>query len=490
MAWPNPFRRRNENTRTCWGYTFQLTKDHLTPKQTHPMKYSFDRLGDEAYSRLDVISKQQHTLISQEKPVKPIKPSLRECQKNASSQETVIKPKRDLYILLRDNAQSDPVLSQLWTEAHTVPSWVDWASVARGQDVFYRYGGPALTGLAFQSLLGGMGAARVVEVLARTGGFSTRVARHRLFETTQFILQVTQSLHSIQSGGAGHASAIRVRLLHAAVRRRIMKLAQERPDYYDVSRLGVPINDLDCIATIGTFSATLLYLSLPRQGIFVTRQEAADYTHLFRYVAHLMGTPTEHFETPQKAKTIMEVLLLYEVNPTETSKVLAHNVIKCLMAQPPTYSSKESLEVNSRWLNGNDLCDALELGRPSLYYWALMTGQCLFFMALCYTYRLVPYLDRRKIKALRKIFWAIIVENKSGLGEEAVFEFKYIPDFSKKTQPEEPETCGLKRPGVEWRNLKAFVVGCCVLAILSYCSVRALGSILLSLRGSFTVSHT
>jgi len=209
---------------------------------------------------------------------------------------------------------------------------------------------------------------------------------------------VTQSLQSLQPGGAGHASAVRVRLLHAAVRRKIMKLAQERPDYYDVHSLGVPINDLDCIATIGTFSATLIWLSLPRQGIFLTQQEAADYTHLFRYVAYLMGTPTEFFETPEKSKMIMEVLFLYEVNPSETSKILANNVVQSLVAQPPSYASRPYLEANSRWLNGNDLCDALGLGKPSLYYWALAAGQCLFFMAVCYFYRSIPYLDRRKIK--------------------------------------------------------------------------------------------
>ena len=111
-----------------------------------------------------------------------------------------------------------------------------------------------------------------------------------------------------------------------------------------------------------------------------------------------MGTPTEYFETPEQAKLIMEVLLLYEVNPSETSRVLANNVIKCLTAQPPSYASKSFLEVNARWLNGNELCDGLGLGRPGVYYWCLMSGQCLFFMGLCYTYRLVPWLDRRKIK--------------------------------------------------------------------------------------------
>ena len=178
-----------------------------------------------------------------------------------------------------------------------------------------------------------------------------------------------------------------------------MHLAQEKPGYYDVDRFGVPINDLDCIGTIATFSAVLIWISFPRQGIFISQQEAADYIHLFRYVAYLMGTRTDYFETPEKAKRLMEVLLLYEMKPSSTSKALASNVINCLKDQPPSYVSKSFLEASSRWLNGNELCDELGLGNPGLYYRALMAGQCLFFMALCYTYRLIPYLDRRKIKA-------------------------------------------------------------------------------------------
>ena len=306
-------------------------------------------------------------------------------------------PARDLYFLLRDHAANDEVLEALWEEVNTVPSWVDWAQIARGQEVFYRYGGPCLTGLAFQSLLGGMGANRVVEVLARTGGFSTKVARHRLFETTQHILQCTNSLQSIQPGGAGFASSIRVRLLHAAVRLRIMTLAQQRPGYYNVEDLGIPINDLDCIATIATFSSTLIWLSLPRQGIWMRDQEVVDYIALWRYIAYLTGTPTDLFETPVKARAVMESLLMNEINPSQTSRILANNIIKCLQGQPPGYASQSFLEINSRWLNGNKLSDALGLGRPSMYYWALMAGQCLFFMAICYVYRSIPYLDSRKI---------------------------------------------------------------------------------------------
>lgn len=89
-------------------------------------------------------------------------------------------PPRDLYAILKDHANDDELLQSFWKDVNDVPEWVDWEQIERGQDVFYRYGGACLTGLAYQSLLGGMGAARVVETLARTGGFSTKVARGRL----------------------------------------------------------------------------------------------------------------------------------------------------------------------------------------------------------------------------------------------------------------------------------------------------------------------
>ena len=232
----------------------------------------------------------------------------------------------------------------------------------------------------------------------RKGGFSTKVIRHRLFETTQMILQVTKSLEAIQPGGDGHSSAIRVRLLHAAVRLKILNLARSRPEYYDVKKYGIPINDLDCIATIVSFSSSMIWISMPRQGIIMRKQEITDYIALWRYIAYLMGTPTEPFETPQKAKMAMEMLLYTEVNPSEASRALAGNVIRGLVAQPPTFASREFLEANSRWLNGKELSDELGLGNPGPYYWSLVAGQCLFFMAICYTYRSVSWLDRRKIE--------------------------------------------------------------------------------------------
>ena len=158
MEWLYSFRRRDENTRSCWGYTFQMTPEHLTPEQMYPLKHSYDTLGEEALKRLNALPLTTNHPISRENSQTIDKPSDQRSQSagDMKSDKPAPAAKRDLYALLRDNAGNDDVLGKLWSEANTVPPWVDWEKVARGQDVFYRYGGPAFTGLAYQSLLGGL----------------------------------------------------------------------------------------------------------------------------------------------------------------------------------------------------------------------------------------------------------------------------------------------------------------------------------------------
>lgn len=267
-----------------------------------------------------------------------------------------------------------------------------------------------------------MGSGRVVEVLARTGGFSTKVVRRRLYETTQHTLQVTMSLDSIKPGGDGMTSSVRVRLLHAAVRRRILNLAETRPEYYSVEKHGVPVNDMDCIGTIGTFSSLLIWLGLPRQGIFMREDEAADYIALWRLVAYYMGTPTESFETPDKARKMLESLLSFEIKPTDMSQVLANNIITGLENTAPTYASKGFSEANAWWLNGRELSTALGIKEPTLYYRAVMLGYCIFTCSVCYSSRIFWFLDKLQIavsnkhphhSALTRLMMSIIVPPQS-----------------------------------------------------------------------------
>ncbi|KAF7585678.1 hypothetical protein BBP40_010329 [Aspergillus hancockii] len=138
------------------------------------------------------------------------------------------------------------------------------------------------------------------------------------------------------------------------------------PVYFDIERYGVPISDLDFIGTISPFSTTVVYMGLPRQGIFLRTQEIEDYIALWRLVAHYMDTPVEPFETAAQTRVMMESLSVSELDPTETGKVLAQNIILGLENIAPTYASKEFLEAMARKLNGDELSDRLDLPRPTL----------------------------------------------------------------------------------------------------------------------------
>ncbi|GFF40007.1 latex clearing protein [Aspergillus udagawae] len=418
-----------------WGHKFKWTDLHRSAEQLRPLMFTYDKLADDCLQRLNEIS-----------PVPG-----RDTTKNEESTSTPAK--RDLYVLLEKHHDDDLKIKEFWDEINTVPDWVDWEQINRAQEVFYRYGMPVLNVLTFQSLLGGMGSGRVVETLARTGGFSADVARRRMLETLQHVLQVVGSVDAMRPGGAGHASSVRVRLLHAAVRSRILHLVKNKPEYYDVDTFGIPINDLDCIATIITFSTSVIWIGLPRQGILLREREIDDYLALWRLVAYHMGTPHEFLETRAKGKAMMESLLASEIDPTDMSKILAQNIILSLENTAPTYASKEFMEAMVRHLNGKQLSDELNIPRPNLYYQALVYGYCVVVMWFAYTFRLFRPIDQAMIKFRRRKYYKIINDKDEGLGGETFFEFKYVPFYTRTTRLGKRKSSKRIKRGVEYLAL-------------------------------------
>ncbi|KAJ5602393.1 hypothetical protein N7537_005349 [Penicillium hordei] len=423
MALKSP---QSGNSTVChyWGYSFHWTDLHSPADDLKSLKYSCDSLADECVERLKTI------------------PSL--------DDGAVKRPfKKDLYGLLRDYAEEDPKLNKLWTEINTAPEWVDWDQIQRGQDAFFRYGLPILNVLSFESLLGGMGAMRVVETLSRTGGFGAKVVHQRLLETLQHVLQINDSAESMKPGGDGHISCVRVRLLHSSVRKRILSLVDQNPEYYDIDKYGIPVNDLDCIGTINTFCSAVLWLGLPRQGIYPSKQETDDYIALWRLVAYYMGTPTDPFASTEKARVMMESLLISEIDPTETGKVLAKNIIIGLENTAPTFASKEFMEAMTRLLNGDQLADELDIPRSSLYYRMLIWGYCFWVMAVSYIVPKIYFVDRMMISLRRRYYYKLILDEKMGLGGESRFEFKYVPSLTRTTRLGKRRRTNFERPGIE-----------------------------------------
>lgn len=114
---------------------------------------------------------------------------------------------------------------------------------------------------------------------------------------------------------------------------------------------------------------------------------------LWRPVAYYMGTPTEPFERTTKAQAMMESLV-WEINPTDTGKVLAKNIIIGMENTPPASASREFMEAMSRLLNGEELSDALDIPRSSPYYRTLIWGYCFCVMSISYVIPKIHFLNR------------------------------------------------------------------------------------------------
>lgn len=433
---------------TVGNYTFQWTDLHLSRQETDPLHYEYDRLGSEAVGKLQQIAKEKKGAAV------------------AAAAEKGCPVAYDMYAILRDHHAEDETLHSLWQEVHAVPEWVDWEQIERGQKFFYRYAIANLMGFALQGFVGENSAASgVIEVLVRTGGFSTKALLRRLLETIQLLLQVTQNLASIQPGGDGHTTVIRARLLHAAVRERILRLAQTRPDYFDVDKFGVPINTLDSIHSIATFCCNHMWVQLPQMGIYPSEQEKADYIAVFRYIGYLLATPHEYFSTVAKAKATMESMMLHELQITETSLIVGHNFVECVKDFPPFNISAGFIEAGSRALNGHEVCDSLGFGRPGMLSYACWRGGCWFVRILALVQKQIPAVDEAVVNYFRTRLYEAVIQSKKGLGGASKLEFKYVPRLGKLTNKEDNGR-GLKpsfwtRP-IEVLYFAVFVLGCLV----------------------------
>lgn len=135
------FSKEDPDVLHSYGYTFRLTRHHMTPGQLDPLKHEYDVTGSEASQVLDSWY-----------PPPPPRAGWYKDSKTDKADKTR-PPSRDTYVLLRDNAARDPKLQRLWDEVHAVPGWVDWEQIRRGQDVFYRYTPAVVAGFVFQGLL-------------------------------------------------------------------------------------------------------------------------------------------------------------------------------------------------------------------------------------------------------------------------------------------------------------------------------------------------
>ncbi|GJJ68132.1 hypothetical protein EMPS_00478 [Entomortierella parvispora] len=298
-----------------WDYDVMWTEDHIPASRLEPLRKIGDVLADNAFEALQV------------KPGADALTALR------------------AYVARPECEQESPAPRLLMDQLMTVPDWVDWDKVRRGQDVYWRYSLFISHALLHFSLAGGFVIPKITKVLNSTGYLSGKSTKKRVLETQQFVLDVVHSPEYLFPGtGTAWESIVQVRFLHAGVRARLAKISRAHSKYYDMNEHGVPINQEDLLATLFGFSNIMWRVMEARMDIQMTTQEREDYLHLWRYVGYIMGVDDilGAVRTPDRADACIESITLHLSDPdTESGKMCA--TLLRHMAPKPLFIPREVL---------------------------------------------------------------------------------------------------------------------------------------------------
>ena len=216
----------------------------------------------------------------------------------------------------------DELKSYLEMTSHISPG--NPGLIEHGQRLFQRCGPEILMVLACYSLPASYAARKGVQVLYRTGFLNHR-PNHRLFETTQMVMDVL-SPAGLDASGRGVRTAQKVRLMHAANRRLILN-DPERPWDKD---LGVPINQEDLAGTLMVFTY-LIVDGLERLGITTSPDEQQGYLETWKVIARIIGIQDTLIPANMaEAKALCELIQVRQVQCCDEGKAMNHALLEML----------------------------------------------------------------------------------------------------------------------------------------------------------------
>lgn len=183
-------------------------------------------------------------------------------------------------------------LVRLFDDIEHDPAWVDHALVERGARVFRRWSTDVFR-FAGAITLAAYAESSVAKPLALTGAYAGASTKKRFLETAAFWIAVSEP-GGLAHGAAGRASALRVRIMHVFVRRRLLAHPEWRKDDW-----GVPISQADALLTLmgGSFGPGI---ALRAMGYRTSKEDIEATMHFWRYTGHLMGVRPRWFPSSMR----------------------------------------------------------------------------------------------------------------------------------------------------------------------------------------------
>lgn len=247
----------------------------------------------------------------------------------------------------------------LFASVDHVPYWVDRARLDRGGRAFLESGVLGGIVLGAGSLVAGYCSPAGNKPLIFSGRLASDVPR-RLAETSRFV-EVVSAPGGMRRDAEGLRACVKVRLMHASIRRALLRSPKWRLDDW-----GVPINQCDSCGTLLLFSHTV-HGWLARLGHVMTPQERDDFLHLWRYAGYLLGVEEELLcATHEEAAAQWDLLSTTQEPPDDDARSLARALMESGRLAARTSDQEDAARKRipfayalSRYLIGDAYADAL-----------------------------------------------------------------------------------------------------------------------------------
>jgi len=223
-------------------------------------------------------------------------------------------------------------LRALFAQVEYVPPWVSWEQIGLGGATYRRCGVLGGFVLASCALPISYSLAAGNKPLVFSGRLEQRSER-RLTETARFVFQTCQP-GQLRCRAAAWQSTVKVRLMHAQIRRLLKQSGRWNPDW------GEPINQVYLAHTNLIFSVSQLD-HLRRIGFHFSRAEAEAVMQLWRYSGYLLGIePALLCATEDEGRRLMRLIERAHQAPDRDSQklteaLMVHALPKLILAGRP-----------------------------------------------------------------------------------------------------------------------------------------------------------
>jgi hypothetical protein len=300
----------------------------------------------------------------------------------------------------------EPMRELLERAAH-VPAWLDWETCDRGGLLLMRAGPLGGAVLGTRSLVLGYASPGGNKPLVFSGRLKQQ-AKRRLDETARFVQAVSRP-GGMRPFAEGWQITLKVRLIHAQVRRMILKTGR-----WDSDAWGLPVNQHDMAGTTLLFSCAIID-GLRKLGMRIESEEAERYVHLWRWVGRVIGVDEDVLPASEpEGMRLADLIAMTMGDPDQDSRDLTRALFEAAYDGCTTKAQIKQAERNvvfgrlvCRELLGDDLADKLDVPRTTLRHAIPMMKR--FVRMTDSLTRAVPLGERGQV-AVGTFYWDRVVE--------------------------------------------------------------------------------